>query len=75
MSEKYYFNKYIKYKTKYLHYGGNYKSNDNILDTNRCIEDIAGMFVNLSDCETNNIWKDNYIELYKIILKNTFIIS
>jgi hypothetical protein len=72
MSEIYYYNKYIKYKTKYLQLteqnAGNYKTNDNILDTNRCIEDSTGMFTNLSDCVNNNLWKDNYIELYNILL-------
>lgn len=67
MTYNYYY-KYLKYKKKYLQLGGNYKNNDNILNINRCIEDTNGIFINLSDCETNNIWKDNYIELYYILL-------
>lgn len=67
MQQNYYY-KYIKYKKKYLQLGGNYKNNDNILNVNRCIEDTNGVFINLSECETNNIWKDNYIELYNILL-------
>ena len=68
MTQNLYYNKYIKYKTKYLQLAGNYKNNDNILDKNRCIEDSNGIFLNLSDCESNNIWKDNYIKLYNILL-------
>ena len=68
MSQNIYYNKYIKYKTKYFQLAGNFKNNNNILDTNRCIEDSNGIFVNLSDCITSNIWKDNYIELYNILL-------
>ena len=68
MLQDIYYNKYIKYKTKYLQLAGNYKNNNNLLDTNRCIEDNDGIFVNLSDCIANNIWKDNYIELYNILL-------
>ena len=66
--EKYYYSKYIKYKKKYLQIAGNYKNTDNILDTNRCIEDETGIFSNLSECLNNNIWKDNYIELYNNLL-------
>ena len=72
MEELFYYNKYIKYKNKYLNhvkqYGGNYKSNENIFDTNRCIFSPDGIFINLEDCEQNNVWKDSYIELYNILL-------
>ena len=69
MLQNIYYNKYIKYKTKYLQLAGKYsENNNNILDANRCIEDSDGLFMDLSDCITNNIWKDNYIELYNILL-------
>ena len=69
MSNDIYYNKYIKYKTKYLQLADNYKNNNNnILDINRCIEDTNGVFLNLTDCKSNNQWKDTYIELYYILL-------
>jgi hypothetical protein len=72
MEKLFYYNKYIKYKNKYFNhvkqYGGNYKSNENIFDTNRCILSPDGIFINLEDCEQNNVWKDSYIELYNILL-------
>ena len=67
LDQKYY-NKYIKYKTKYLQLAGNYKTPDNILELPYCTNDELGPFIDLPECELNNMWKNNYIELYNILL-------
>lgn len=60
--------KYLKYKIKYLQLAGNYTENENILDAEKCIENINGEFETFEDCENFTKWKNLYRELHRNLL-------
>ena len=65
--------KYLKYKKKYLLAGGNYKCNDNLLSIERCVDSTNGTYETIQLCEEHCLdgYKDNYIELYYLLLRIT----
>jgi len=60
--------KYVSTKFDYLQIAGNYRPQENIFDVPRCIEDDNGRYEDINICETTNIWKDKYNDLYTILL-------
>ena len=60
--------KYVSTKFDYLQIAGNYRPHENILDVPHCIEDENGIYEDIEICETINMWKDTYKELYTLLL-------
>ena len=60
--------KYASTKLDYLQIAGNYRPRENILDAPHCIEDENGIYEDIEICETTNMWKDTYKELYTLLL-------
>ena len=60
--------KYVSTKFDYLQIAGNYRPHENILDMLHCIEDENGIYEDIEICETINMWKDTYKELYTLLL-------